>query len=153
MALEVFCQIDKIPCESNVQAYAKWFKVNSFGIGGSYGYDINRESGQGNTDLQAIQMSKLIDKSSANIMEAVLYKLKIPKVVIEIVSDKSGAGGRAKHSTYTLENCRITSYNHMTAESLSESITILYRILKFDDHFTSQKMQYDLGKPDAKTSL
>jgi type VI protein secretion system component Hcp len=153
MSLEVFCKIEKIPCESNVEGYKDHFRVQSMAIGGNYGYDIHTETGQGNTDLQAVQISKLIDKSSANIMDAVLYKLKVPKVVIEVVNDKIKAGGRAKHLTYTLENCRITSYQHSTGGDLSESITILYRVLKFDDHFTSQKMQYDLGVPDSKKSL
>jgi type VI protein secretion system component Hcp len=153
MALEVFCKIEKIPCESNVQGYKDHFKVNTFSIGGSYNYDIAAESGQGTTDLGAVQISKLIDKSSANIMDAVMYKLKVPKVIIEIVNDKAKEGGRAKHVTYTLENCRITSYNHSTEGALSENISILYRIIKFDDHFTSQKMQYDLSQPDSKKSL
>src|SRR5262249_7659595 len=130
-----------------------YFKVIQFGIAGSYNYDIAAETGQGTTDLQGVQIHKLIDKSSANIMDAVMYKLKVPKVVIEIVNDKQKAGGRAKHVTYTLENCRITSYSHTTGEHLAENITILYRIIKFDDHFTSQKMQYDLSQPDAKKSL
>jgi type VI protein secretion system component Hcp len=153
MALEIFCKIEKIPCESNVAAYKDHFKVQSLGIGGSYQYDIQSETGQGATDLQGVQISKLIDKSSANIMDAVLYKLKVPKVIIEIVNDKTKDGGRSKHLTYTLENCRITSYQHSTGDSLQESITILYRILKYDDHFTSQKMQYDLGAPDTKKAL
>jgi type VI protein secretion system component Hcp len=153
MALEIFCKIEKIPCESNVGAYKDSFKVESFQIGGMYNYNIATETGQGTTDLGAVQISKLIDKSSANIMDAVLYKLKVPKVTIEIVNDKSKDGGRAKHVTYTLEQCRITSYMHQTSGSLSETISILYRILKFDDHFTSQKMQYNLGEPDAKKSL
>ena len=116
-------------------------------------FDVNTETGQGSTDLGAVTISKLVDKSSANIMESVLYKLAVPKVIIEIVNDKHKAGGRAKHITYTLENCRITSYSHSAAGSLDESITVLYRILKYDDHFTTQKMQYDLGKPDAKKNL
>lgn len=153
MALEIFCKIEKIPCESNVSAYKDHFKVQSLGIGGAYNYDIASETGQGTTELQGVQISKLIDKSSANIMDAVLFKLKVPKVIIEIVNDKSKDGGRAKHLTYTLENCRITSYSHSTSDSLQETITILYRILRFDDHFTSQKMHYDLSAPDEKKSL
>lgn len=153
MALEAFCKIEKIPCESNIGGYKDYFKVESFQIGGMYHYNVATETGQGTTDLGAVQITKLIDKSSANIMDAVLYKLKVPKVTIEIVNDKSKDGGRAKHVTYTLENCRITSYMHSTGMTLGETISILYRVLKFDDHFTSQKMQYDLGSPDAKKSL
>src|SRR6185369_12909133 len=97
MGLEVFCKIEKIPCESNVAAYKDYFKVQTFNIGGSYNYDIQAESGQGATDLGAVSIAKLIDKSTANIMDAVMYKLKVPKVVIEIVNDKHKEGGRAKH--------------------------------------------------------
>ena len=155
MALEIFCQIDKIPCESNIKGYEKWFKVESFSLGGSYGFNAASEAGAGTTDLSPVSFSKLIDKSTASLVDAVMYKLDVPKVVIEIVNDKKGsaAGGRSKHLTYTLEKCRITSFNHTSSDPMFESFTIAYRIIKLDDHFTSQKMQYDLGNPAAKTAL
>lgn len=153
MALEIFCQIEKIPCESNVEAYKKWFKVESFSIGGSYSFDPKNETGAGTTDLQPITISKIVDKSTANIVEAVMFKLKVPKVLIEIVNDKPGAGGRGKHLTYTLENCRITSFQQGSSDPMTETFTVAYRIIKLDDHFTSQKMQFDLAKPEAKGAL
>ncbi len=153
MALEIFCQIDKVPCESNVKGYDKWFKVEAFGLTGSYGYDAENEKGQGPTMLADVQISKAVDKSSATLMECSMYKLKVAKVVIEVVDDKPGGGGRQKHLTYTLENCRITRVSHAPGMHMMETIAVAYRVLKYDDHFTSQKMQYDLGSPDAKKAL
>jgi type VI protein secretion system component Hcp len=153
MAVEIFCQIDKIPCESNVEAYKKWFKVEHFSIGGSYGFDAKNETGAGTTDLQPISIGKIVDKSSANIVEAVMFKLKVAKVVVEIVNDKPGSGGRGKHLTYTFEQCRITSFQQASGDPMQENLTVAYRIIKLDDHFTSQKMQFDLSKPEAKGAL
>jgi type VI protein secretion system component Hcp len=153
MALEIYCQIDKIPCVSNVAAYDKWFKVDAFSVGGSYSFDAKNEAGAGTTDLAPIVISKIMDKSSASIADAVMYKLKVAKIVVEIVNDKPGGGGRSKHLTYTFENCRITSFNHNSSDPMSETFTFAYRIIKLDDHFTSQKMQYDLSKPEAKAAL
>jgi type VI protein secretion system component Hcp len=154
MALEIFCQIDKIACESNVKNYEKWFKVEQFSVAGSYSFDPRNETGAGTTDLSPISIGKIMDKSSALIAEAVLYKLKVAKVVVEIMNDKpGGSGGRAKHLTYTFENCRITSFQQSASDPMHEVFTLAYRIIKFDDHFTGQKMQYDLSKPDEKKGL
>jgi type VI protein secretion system component Hcp len=153
MALEIYCQIDKIPCESNTDPYKKWFKVEGFNCGGAYSFDPKNETGAGTTDCQPISVTKIIDKSTANIADAVMYKLKVAKIVVEVVNDKPGGGGRSKHLTYTFENCRITSFNHSSGDPMAESFTFVYRIIKLDDHFTSQKMQYDLSKPEAKAAL
>src|SRR6187431_735243 len=108
MALEIFCQIEKVPCESNIKGYEKWFKVESFNLGGAYGFNAKDEAGAGTTDLSPVTFSKLIDKSTATLIDAVMYKLDVPKVVIEIVNDKKGsaAGGRSKHLTYRSEERR-----------------------------------------------
>ena len=155
MALEIFCQIEKVPCESNIKGYEKWFKVESFSLGGSYRFNAADEAGAGTTDLSAVTFSKLIDKSTATLIDAVMYKLEVPKVVIEVVNDKKGsaAGGRSKHLTYTMEKCRITSFQHSSGDPMYETFSVAYRVIKLDDHFTSQKMQFDLGNPAAKSAL
>jgi type VI protein secretion system component Hcp len=153
MALEIFCKIDKIPCESNTEPYKKYFKVDSFSFGGSYGFDPKNETGAGTTDLSPISISKIIDKSSALLVEAVMYKLKVANIEVVVLNDKPGGGGRIKHLTYIFENVRITSVNHASSDPMSESFSFVYRIVKLDDHLTSQKMQYDLSKPEAKTAL
>ena len=145
MAIDAFCKMDGIPAASTEAAYKDWFRLDSMGFSGNYSWDAVTKQSPAQSTADPVQLSKLIDKSSPMIAQVLLTKAAVKNVVVEIMDDNPDSGKRERRLTYTFEECRIVSLNHNPVPSMSESLVVAYRILKVDDHFTKQKMQYSVG--------
>jgi type VI protein secretion system component Hcp len=145
MAIDAFCKIDTIPSESTEAAYKDWFRVESMGFSGQYSWDAVTRQSPAQSTADPVSLSKLIDKSSPMIIQVLLTKAAVKNVILEILDDHPTTGKRDKRLTYTFEECRIVSVNQSPVPGMQESLTVAYRILKIDDHFTKQKMQYSVG--------
>jgi type VI secretion system secreted protein Hcp len=110
--MAAYIKFDGVDGESKDKDHKGWVDILSFSQaihqpgGGSTGVARRR----GDVVLDDVRISKLLDKSSPKIAEAVCKGKVFPKVVIELTASYTDAG-RVTYYKYELKNVLVTSYN------------------------------------------
>lgn len=110
--MAAYIKFDGVDGEARDKNHKGWSKLASFGQGlhrpgdGSTGSARSR----GRVILDDIAVSKILDKASLKIAEAVCKAKVFPKVEIHLTASYSDAG-RVTYYAYELKNVLVTSYN------------------------------------------
>jgi type VI secretion system secreted protein Hcp len=109
--MAAYIKFDGVDGESKADKHEKWSDLESFGQGihkaGSGATGAARR--RGTVLLDDIQCTKLMDKSSPKIAEAVCLGKVFPKVNIHVMTSTTGTG-REPYYQYELINVMVTSY-------------------------------------------
>ena len=110
--MAAYIKFDGIDGESVDKNHKKWSDLLSFGqaIHQPGGSSTGAAKKRGNVILEDISCSKLLDKSSPKIAEAVCKGRTFKKVEIELSAQVSDSG-RSTYYKYELKNVLVTSYN------------------------------------------
>ena len=110
--MAAYIKFDGVDGESKDKGHAKWSDLNSFSQGihkpgtGATGASRRR----GTVLLDDVACSKLLDKSSPKIAEAVCSGKVFPKVEIHVTVSTTDSG-REPYLKYELKNVMVTSYS------------------------------------------
>lgn len=128
-----YIKFDGIEGESVDKDHKAWINILSFGQavhqpgGGATGTARRR----GDVILEDITVSKLLDKSSPKIAEAVCKGKVFPKVEIELTASYNNSG-RVTYYRYELKNVLVTSYN-VSGAAQSEEVPAEDFSLNFEE--------------------
>ena len=130
-----FIKFDGIDGESVDKDHKAWINIMSFsqGIHQPGGGSTGTARRRGDVILDDISVSKLLDKSSPKIAEAVCNGKVFPKVEIELTASYTDAG-RVTYYRYELKNVLVTSYSvggaAQSEEAPSEDFSLNFEELK-----------------------
>ncbi|MEM9828596.1 MAG: type VI secretion system tube protein Hcp [Planctomycetota bacterium] len=107
-----YIKFDGIEGESKDKDHKGWINIQSFsqGVHQPGGNATGTARRRGDVVLDDIAVSKLLDKSSPKIAEAVCKGKVFPKVEIELTASYTDSG-RVTYYRYELKNVLVTSYN------------------------------------------
>ena len=110
--MAAYIKFDGVDGESKAAGNEKWSDLESFGqaIHKSGSGATGAARRRGTVLLDDIQCSKLMDKSSPKIAEAVCLGKVFPKVEIHVKTSTTGTG-REPYYKYELVNVMVTSYH------------------------------------------
>ena len=128
-----YIKFDGIEGESVDKDHKGWINILSFGQAvhqpGSGATGTARR--RGDVILEDISVSKLLDKASPKIAEAVCKGKVFPKVEIELTASYTDAG-RVTYYRYELKNVLVTSYN-VSGAAQSEEVPAEDFSLNFEE--------------------
>lgn len=144
--MAAYIKFDGVDGESQDQKHQKWIDLESCSQmcsrpgGGATGAARAR----GDVVLEDLHCTKLLDKSSPKLAEAVCKGKVFPKVQIDFTTSMADEG-RTTYLTYELKNVLVTSYN-VNAAGQSEQKPME----SFSLNFEEIKMTYNEVGPDGK---
>ena len=105
-----FVKFDGIDGEARDVEHLGWSDLLSFDQAHAMPVDTSTGLSTGRAVLEAILLSKSIDKASPKLAEAVLTGQTFPSVEIQL-TDVGADGARVTYFAYKLENVRVVSYS------------------------------------------
>lgn len=137
MAYDAFLKLDGIEGESSDDKYPGYVEVASFSFGLTHLTTVGSATGgagSGRTTVGELQISKVVDKSSAVLFQKCATGEHFPKG--KLVVRKAG-GTQMEYLIYNMETVFVTSCHYSSAsgeENANESVSLAFGKAGFDYH-------------------
>lgn len=143
MAADIFLKLAKIEGESEDAAHKGEIEVLSlsFGVQNSSSMGFGSGGGQGKANFSAINLSKLVDKSSKALWAACAVGNHFEDAMITI--RKQGSGGPKEYLVYKLFKVIVTGVSQGGAAEMSENVSLEFA--KVEMTYTPQDDAGELG--------
>ncbi|HEY2014932.1 MAG TPA: type VI secretion system tube protein Hcp [Bryobacteraceae bacterium] len=147
MAYDAFLKLEGMDGESTDDKYSGYVEVASFSMGITHMTTVGSATGgagSGRTSVGELQISKVVDKSSAVLFQKCATGEHFSKG--KLIVRKAG-GTQMEYLIYSMENVFVTSIHFSSAsgeENANESLSLAYGKVGFD--YTPQKPD---GSPGA----
>lgn len=134
MAVDAFLKIDAIEGESIIKGYEKQIAIESYSFGMSNNVTFAAGSGgggAGKANIQDIHFTKLMDKTSPALMQALMVGTHIKSIVLTL--RKTTGAVQLDYFSITLEDCCLSSYQSGASaggDSVMEQVSVGFARIK-----------------------
>lgn len=134
MAVDAFLKIDAIDGESIIKGYEKQIAIESYSFGMNNNVTFAAGSGgggAGKANIQDIHFTKLMDKTSPALMQALMVGTHIKSIVLTL--RKTTGAVQLDYFSITLEDCCLSSYQSGAgsgSDAVIETISVGFARIK-----------------------
>ena len=134
MAVDAFLKIDAIEGESIIKGYEKQIAIESYSFGMNNNVTFAAGSGgggAGKASIQDIHFSKIMDKTSPALMQALMVGTHIKSIVLTL--RKTTGDVQLDYFSITLEDCCLSSYQSGAgsgSDAVIETISVGFARIK-----------------------